>query len=160
MITKRIGIDIMGVIIPKSTEGGTINEFMNCPALPDSLNCIKKLVSIYKPENIFVISSCPEYAEKVLIEWLNKNNFFDEINFCKSNINFCRTKADKAPIAEKLNLLYFIDDKISVLDHMKNIIPNRIQLTTDELLNEQKNNKDIISFINWPSIIKYISGKK
>lgn len=157
MYKKRIGIDIMGVILPKAIETGTVEDFLACSALPNAIDSIKKLVKLYKPENIFIISKCPEFAEKVIARWFDEHDFFAETNFRRSNIYFCREQDDKAPIAEKLQLTYFIDDKTNVLDFMKNIVPNRIQLVV-EFVAEVSNSEDGIIYLNnWPSVLEYIT---
>lgn len=154
---KRIGIDIMGVILPKSVEGGTLEEFMACSALPNVVESIKKLVHLYGQRNIFIISRCPEFAEKVIIQWFETHNFFIETNFSRSNIYFCREQADKAPLAKQLTLSYFIDDKINVLDFMDKIVLNRIQLAVESNLTEGISENGIITLTDWPSVINIIA---
>jgi len=156
MNTKRIGIDIMGVILPKTIEKATLEEFLACPALKESVESIGKLVDLYKSENIFIISRCPEFAEKVIMQWFDEHNFFDEANFDRSNIYFCREQADKALIAKKLGLTYFIDDKLSVLDFMHGIVPNRIQLVAESDLEDDSSNTSIVTFSDWSSVLKNI----
>lgn len=155
--TKRIGIDIVGVILPKAIETGTIEELMACSALPNAIESIKKLVEIYKSENIFIISRCPEFAEKVIMRWFDEHSFFTETNFSRSNIYFCREQADKAQIAQQLTLSYFIDDKISVLDFMQGIVPNRIQLAVELELKATTNDTGIVTLANWSSVLEYIT---
>lgn len=158
MSTKRIGIDIMGVILPKAIETGTFEEFMACSALPGAIESIKKLVDIYKPENVYIISRCPEFAEKGIMRWFDEHNFFNETNFNRSNIYFCREQAEKAPIAKQLNISYFIDDKISVLEFMKDIVPYRIQLAAESALVVVDDNKDgIVRLENWHSVLGCIA---
>ena len=156
-LQKKIGIDIMGVILPKSVENETFEEFLACSALPGAVQSIKKLVDKYKPENVFIISRCPEFAEKGIMRWFDEHKFFIETNFNRSNIYFCREQADKAPIAEKLQLNYFIDDKTSVLDFMKDIVPNRIQLSAKPVLKVGDDEHNIVHVENWHLVLEYIA---
>ncbi len=157
MVNKNIGIDIMGVILPKAIEGGTLEEFVACSALPDVIESIGKLVELYGNESVFIVSRCPEFAEKGMIRWFDEHNFFNETNFNRSNIYFCREQFEKAPIAKQLMISHFIDDKISVLDFMKNIVPHRIQLAVESRL-EVRDNKDSIARLeNWSSVLEYIA---
>jgi hypothetical protein len=157
MSTKKIGIDIMGVILPKAIETGTFEEFMACSALPDAIQSIKKTVNLYKPENVFIISRCPEFAENGIMRWFDEHNFFVETNFIRSNVYFCREQADKAPIAKRLKLSYFIDDKMSVLDYMEDVVPNRIQLAVESGLKETSNDTSIITLTDWLLVLEYIT---
>lgn len=112
----------------------------------------------YNSENVFIISRCPEFAESGLIQWFDAHNFFDDTNFSRSNIYFCREQAEKAPIAKQLKLSYFIDDKISVLDFMNDIVLHKIQLTVDPALEIGDDKDGIMHLENWPSVLEYIAG--
>ena len=158
--SKRIGIDIMGVILPKAIETGTIEEFLACPAIPNAVESIKKLVELYKSENIFIISRCPEFAEKVIMQWFDLHNFFVETGFCRSNIYFCREQAGKAPIAQKLKLTHFIDDRMSVLDFMDGIVPCRIQLLVELGPEKISSENCIVTIGDWASVLSHIINTK
>lgn len=156
MSTKKIGIDIMGVILPKATETGTFEEFMACSALPGAIQSIKKIVNLYKPQNVFIISRCPELAENGILQWLDNQKFFTDINFDRSNVYFCRERVDKALIAERLQLTFFIDDRIDVLDAMKDIVANRILFTGGSSHGDNVIDDDIIILNNWDFVLEYI----
>ena len=157
MNNKNIGIDIMGVILPKAVEGGTLEEFMSCSALPDVIASIGKLVELYGNESVFIVSRCPEFAEKVIMRWFDGHDFFNKTNFNRSNIYFCREQAEKASIAKQLRLSYFIDDKISVLDFMKDIVQHRIQLAVESGIESSDNEDDIVRLKNWHPVLEYIA---
>ena len=155
--SKKIGIDVMGVILPKTIENnGTVEKFMVCPALPNALESISKLVNLYRAENIFIISRCPEYAEVVIAQWLDRQKFFTNIGFKRSNVFFCRERADKAPIVKRLQITYFIDDHIDVLDAMKDIVANRILFTGGSNHPKTETDENITVLDNWNSIFEYI----
>ena len=160
MSIKRIGIDIMGVILPKAIETGTVEEFLACSALPDVVQSIDKLVELYKSENIFIISKCPEFAEKVIMQWFDLHNFFVETGFCRSNIYFCREQAGKAPTAQKLKLTHFIDDRKSVLDFMDGIVPCRIRLLVELGYEKISSENGIVTIGDWVLVLDYIIKTK
>lgn len=154
--TLRIGIDIEGVIRVKTAKSRTIDEYLAATPLKNAAKTIKILVKLFGNENIYIISRCPEYAEDVIIQWLDNQKFFTDINLDRSNVFFCRERADKALIAKRLKLTYFIDDRIDVLDAMKDIVANRILFTGGSNHGDNIINDDIIIFDNWDSVAEYI----
>lgn len=156
-IDKKIGIDIMGVILPKYVETGTFEELMSCPALPGAIESIKKLVMSYQAENIFIISKCPKSAEKATIQWFDSCSFFTKTGFQRKNIYFCREQADKAQIARSLQLSCFVDDKVTVLNFMNGVVPFRIQLAVDSGPESSPNN-GIVNLYDWPSVVSLIAS--
>lgn len=157
MVNKKIGLDIMGVIIPKAVEGGTLKEFLSCSALPGAIESIEKLVKLYGNDSIFIISRCPEFAEKAILRWFDEHDFFDKTKFNRENIFFCREQAEKAPIAKRLSLSYFIDDKESVLDFMNDIVPHRIQLAVESSLGIGRDKDNIVRLGSWHAVLGYIT---
>ena len=147
----------MGVILPKAIEKATLEEFLACEALPNAVESIGKIVDLYRSENIFIISRCPEFAEKVIMQWFDEHNFFAVTNFNHSNIYFCREQADKAPIAKKLELTYYIDDKLSVLGFMQSFVPNRIQLAAEMGSREDSSDTGIVTLPDWSSVLENIT---
>ncbi len=152
---SRIGIDIEGVIRSKTAKSRTVDEYLAVEPLGSAFKTIKSLVKLFGNDNIFIISRCPEYAEDVILQWLDNQKFFNEIDFNRSNVYFCRERADKAPIAQQLQLTYFIDDRIDVLDAMKDIVANRILFTGGS--NHENNiiDDEIIVIDNWDSVLEY-----
>lgn len=118
----RIGLDIGGVIMYKKAEKGSLSDFLASRPIPFALDSIKELIEIYSPENLFIISKRPDYAEAATIKWLEAQGFFDEIGFFRSNIYFCRERSEKVSIAKKLRLTHFIDDRIDVLESMLGVV--------------------------------------
>lgn len=154
--TSRIGIDIEGVIRGKTAMSRTIDEYLAATPLKNAAKTIKSLVKLFGSDNIFIISRCPEYAEDVILQWLDNQKFFTDINFDRSNVYFCRERADKAPIAKRLQLTHFIDDRIDVLDAMKDIVANRILFTGGSNHEDNVINDDITILGNWDSVLEHI----
>lgn len=153
---SRIGIDIEGVIREKIAKPRTIDGYLAATPLKNSVKSINVLVKLYGSANIFIISRCPKYAEDVILKWLDNQKFFNDIKFGRSNVFFCREQADKAPIAKQLQLTYFIDDRIDVLNAMKGIVANRILFTGGSNHGDKVVSDDIIILDNWDSVAEYI----
>jgi hypothetical protein len=155
---SRIGIDVGGVIRSKAAKPLTIDEYLDASSLRDAAKTIKALVNLCGSDNVYIISRCPKYAEDVILKWLDNQKFFTEINFDRSNVYFCRERADKAPIAKQLQLTYFIDDRIEVLDAMKDIVANRILFTGGSNHHNTEIDDNITVLNKWGSILKYIKN--
>ena len=154
--TSQIGIDIEGVIRGKTAMSRTIDEYLAATPLKNAAKTIKSLVKLFGSDNIFIISRCPEYAEDVILQWLDNQKFFTDINLDRSNVYFCRERAGKAPIAKRLQLTHFIDDRIDALDAMKDIVANRILFTGGSNHHNTEIDDNIIVLDSWNSILEYI----
>jgi len=120
--TRRIGIDCGGVIIAKtSTKKGEdtgffSDNFLNTPQSPGCFETIKQLVDKYGNENIFVV---PKASEKIIDKtkkWMDHHKFYEQTGVKSDNIHFCKTRQDKLPLCEKLDIDCFIDDHFDVLE--------------------------------------------
>lgn len=117
----RIGIDIGGVIIAQDTDEPDLfftDEFLRAKPFTNCFEIIQKLVEKFGQENIFIISKCGLAVQKKSIQWLKDKDFFSITGFDPANINFCFERHEKAPIAGRLNLNYFIDDRYSVIKYL------------------------------------------
>ena len=153
---QRIGIDIEGVIRAKGNKARSVEEYIDVNPLSDATRVITALVDKFGSENIFIISRCPEYAEDGILQWLGNQKFFTNIGFIRSNIYFCLERADKAIIAKQLKLTYFIDDRIDVLDAMKDIVANRILFTGGSNHDNTVIDDSIVVYDNWNSVFDFI----
>jgi len=147
----RVGMDIGGVIRSKYSESKPVKEYLATSPLKNAIEVIKNIIELCGAENTFIISKCPMYAEKVIMTWLDDQNVFTDIGFIRSNVHFCRERTDKAKIAKQLGLTYFIDDRVEVLDAMRDIVSYRI-LFTGGGNHEKSDDKTIISIDSWDSI--------
>lgn len=153
----RIGIDIEGVMRSKNIRPQTVDEYLTTAPLKDAPLAIKEMTKLFGNMNIFLISRCPKYAEKTITEWLNSNRLFNDPNLVSSNIYFCRKRIDKAVIAKRLQLTHFIDDRIDVLDAMKNIVANRILFTGGSNHHNTEIDENITVLDSWNSILEHIT---
>lgn len=149
--TIRVGMDVHGVIMVKFDKSKSIEEYLSTSPLKHAMKVIKNIIDLYGAENTFIISKCPMYAEDEIIKWLDNQNFFTDIGFIHSNVYFCRERTDKAPIAKQLRLTHFIDDRVEVLDAMKDVVSNRI-LFTGGGNHEESDDKTITGLDSWGSV--------
>lgn len=126
-MSKRIGLDVGGVIIDAINNDGTDTDlrgdnFMKATPVADAYDAVRKLVTYYGAHNIFIISKCGEVIEEKTRKWLVGNGFYAYTGFKPTNLYFCRTRAEKAPIAGALGLTDFVDDHQDVLEYMEGIV--------------------------------------
>ncbi|MDX1959499.1 MAG: hypothetical protein SFU98_13050 [Leptospiraceae bacterium] len=160
----KIGIDIGGVLINRDTDSEKLffsENFISTPEVRASIQCIKFLISKFSSENIYLISKCSKHIEEKTIEWLNHRYFFSETEFSRDNLIFCRTRIEKASIAEHLGLDAFIDDRFSVLEHMtknpKNMTLILFNPTPEEIPLSPVNNLFLVN--HWYWILGLLSSK-
>lgn len=123
----RIGIDIGKVIIggdgPEDTSFFS-NYYLETKPVQDSFYGIQRIVLKVGPNNVWLISKCGKSVQEKTLNWLEHHNFYEETGILKDHIKFCKERSDKAPIAKKLKLTHFIDDRWDVLKYMNGLVPN------------------------------------
>jgi hypothetical protein len=98
---------------------------MATTAVEDAFVAVEILVDTFGKENVFIISKCGEVIEDKTRKWLVGNDLYPRTGFDLANLYFCRTRAEKAPLAEELGLTDYIDDHADVLQYMKGIVERR-----------------------------------
>ena len=129
-MSKRFGLDVGGVLIDAIANDGTDTDlrgdnFMKASPVKGAYDAVKRLVDSYGPQNIYIVSKCGENIEDRTRKWLAGNDFYGYTGFNPENLIFCRTRAEKAPIVQKLEITDFVDDHIDVLEYMHGIVANR-----------------------------------
>ncbi|MFZ2836370.1 MAG: hypothetical protein WAZ21_03545 [Candidatus Saccharimonadales bacterium] len=129
-MSKRIGLDVGGVIIDAIGNDGTDTDlrgdnFMKTTPVAGTYDAVKQLVEWYGSDNVFIVSKCGEVIEDKTRQWLAGNDFYGYTGFNPENLIFCRTRAEKAPIVQELELTDFVDDHTDVLEYMQDIVDNR-----------------------------------
>lgn len=162
----KVGIDAGGVLIarmtgPNGSDTFFSDRYLDTPPVDGAFEAVAKLVELYGADNIFIISKCGAQVQNKTLEWLNNLKFYDT-GFKKSNIHFCRERPQKAPIAAKLKLTHFIDDRPEVLSYM-NTVPFLMHLGQVSEVAEQVGSQDylslarILTFPNWKAIMEFLA---
>ena len=131
MTTKNdtLGVDIGNVIInhrltDKSDETLHEERYSTIPATEGVFDAIKKLNDEKFHGNIFLISKCTEWAQEKILAWLEDNDFYIKTGVKKENVFFCRERSEKDKICKDNGINYFVDDRLEVLSHMTETVPN------------------------------------
>ena len=124
-----LGVDIGNVIINHrltDKSDTTLHEerYSTIVAAEGVFDAIKKLNDEKFHENIFLISKCTEWAQEKILAWLEDNEFYSKTGVKKEKIFFCKERSEKDRICKDNNINYFVDDRLEVLSHMTETVPN------------------------------------
>ena len=78
-----------------------------------------------------LVSKCGPGVEAKTRAWLVHHRFGDITGVWEERLHFCRTRADKAPVCERLGVTHFIDDRLEVLGYLSTV-PHRYLFQPDE----------------------------
>lgn len=127
MSIERIGFDVGGVIIGgQSHDGGKdtffSDAYLSTPEMPGATAAIRRLLLVRFPaREAHIISKCGKNTQRKTVEWLEHSKLHAATLLPRENVHFCLERHEKAPIAERLGLTHFIDDRWTVLQHMKTV---------------------------------------
>ncbi|HYN97017.1 MAG TPA: hypothetical protein VES42_24520 [Pilimelia sp.] len=129
---RRLGVDIGGVLIqPADHDADTSffgDHYLRTPAVPDAIDCLAALAD---PDGgafagaVYLVSKCGPDTERRTRHWLAHHDFFGRTAIPPAHLHFCRTRAAKAPIAQRLGLTHFVDDRLEVLGYLTTV-PHRL----------------------------------
>jgi hypothetical protein len=122
-MTEVLGIDVGGVIIDRKRNDDTDTSlfginYLNAHAVEGAFLTIAALQDRF---DIFIVSKCGQNIERKTREWMIHNQFPEKTGVAMDRVNFCRERADKAPICLRLGVTHFIDDKLEVLSYLKTV---------------------------------------
>jgi hypothetical protein len=165
----KIGIDIGGVIIDRAHNDGTDtslfgDNYLNAKDVDwaiDSIGMLNQKHDAFK-DNVWIVSKCGANIERKSREWLEHCGFHTKTGIPKERLHFCRDRRDKAPIAEKLGLTHFIDDKLEVLSYMKGIVKNRILFNPNpsEMARFIKTSGPVVLAFSWTDVMDWLRIEK
>jgi hypothetical protein len=126
----RLGVDIGRVIIAgdgpdTSFVGGTEEEALRAPAIDGAFESLARL-ALRLPSRIWLVSKCGNRVEARTRAWLAARRFFEVTGIAAEHLLFCRTRPEKAPICERLDIGCFVDDRYDVLESMQGIVDRRL----------------------------------
>lgn len=124
---RRLGVDIGGVIIEPADDDADTSFFgahyLRTPAVVGALDALAALGPAF--DEVHLVSKCGEATERRTRDWLAHHDFPARTGIPVERVHFCRTRPDKAPIARRLDLTHFVDDKLEVLGYLDSV-PHRI----------------------------------
>lgn len=146
----KIGIDIGGVLRRKRSSLVSHDDMLQ-PPTPDAIEVMKHIVTRYGKENLYIVSKVSEESEESMLTWLQDNGIFDYVGMDPLHVHFCRLRTDKVQIANKLQLVYFVDDRADVLEPMRGTVNRRIMYSFNGK-HEDTYDTEIIKLSSWREI--------
>lgn len=120
---RRLGVDIGGVIIEPADEDADTSFFgahyLRTPMVDGAFDALAALGPAF--DEVHLVSKCGEGTERRTREWLAHHDFPTRTGIPVERVHFCRTRPDKAPIARRLGLTHFVDDKLEVLGYLDSV---------------------------------------
>lgn len=119
----RLGVDIGGVIIDKVNDRSDTSffgpNFLQTTAVPEVVDCLARCRKA--GWEIHLVSKCGAKVQQKSRLWLEHHRFFEQTGIPAQNLHFCLTRPEKAPIARRLQLTHFVDDRLDVLEHLQDL---------------------------------------
>jgi len=90
-------------------------------SVPCALEAIATLVAERFGEDVYLISKAGPRMESRTRVWLEQVQFSEATGILPENVIYVRRREDKAPECERLGVTHFVDDRVSVLQHLTTI---------------------------------------
>ncbi len=114
---EKIGFDLGNTIYAREEE-------IMFPYF-DAFRVIKRLTTERFGRESYIVSKVtPEQKIRAIIH-LNRTKFYAKTGISPQRVEFCTERSDKAPIAKRLSLTHFVDDRPEVMVYM-DFVPHRI----------------------------------
>lgn len=136
--TRVLGVDIGGVLMGghrarrlQRQEGEDTSFFgpnyLLTPALPGALEAMARLCAATSAgaagafDAIHFVSKCGDEVQHKTRTWFAHHGLLAQWGLPESHLHFCERRHEKAPICERLGVTHFIDDRLSVLQHLTTV---------------------------------------
>jgi hypothetical protein len=127
-----LGIDIGRVIISAARPGGRSDTSflsgseevaLSTPASEGAFEAIRDLVVAFE-ERVWLVSKCGPRIQKLTSRWFRKHRFHEITGVRQDRVRFCARRPDKREHCLAIGATHFVDDRLDVLEHLVDIVPN------------------------------------
>ncbi|MEU5938059.1 hypothetical protein ABZ807_02545 [Micromonospora sp. NPDC047548] len=159
---RRLGVDVGGVIIERSDGDEDTSFFgdnyLRTPPLDWVFEALAEVVPLF--DEVYVVSKCAEPTERRTRDWLAHHDFHARTGIGPHRLRFCRTRPEKGPIAARLGLTHFVDDRLEVLGYL-DTVPHRYLLRprADEVAAYRAHLAGVQRVESWPELVALISAR-
>lgn len=132
MAQPRLGVDIGRVIIAGSDDpdaadtaffGADEQAMLATPAVDEVFDVLPRLVERFDGR-VWLISKAGARIQRRTERWLAHHRFFERTGIPSDNLRFTLLRADKAVHARELGLTHFVDDRLDVLEALRDVVPH------------------------------------
>jgi len=155
----RLGIDFGGVIIPMvgrrrhEDDMEFSEQFLSTEPQRDAIETVRELVQVFRG-NVWIVSKAGHRTEQLTRRWLEKRQFFVLTGMQDDHLRFCRERPGKEAICRELRITHFIDDRIHVMQLLKNTV-DHLYLFGEKAANRSAA-KWVVLVQNWDEAFKAI----
>lgn len=107
----------IGRVLMQTEEKPDVASIPGRSPVPGARQGVKELIAAFGRDRVHVVSRCSEAAEVPLLQWLVSAGIVgdepDEL--ISGNVHFCRERAGKGPILERLRAKVHVDDRAEVM---------------------------------------------
>lgn len=128
-----LGLDFGRVIMcsPEGVEGAD-TRFLALPedealaiAPPVGAFQIIAALVVQFQGRVFIVSKAGPRIQRLTQAWLQTHDFFELTGMPRTALYFCRERSEKRNRALELELTHFVDDRVDVLMHLKDVVEHR-----------------------------------
>ena len=124
----RIGIDFGGVIVKHRTRISGEDTPLLTPGdatlvNPGVFEAVRNLVESCNG-NVWIVSKAGASMQAATLAWLDSVDFYCRTGLLPQHVKFCTQREQKAVICTDLGISHFIDDKVHVMQILRNTVPH------------------------------------
>lgn len=132
-IEPRLGIDFGrvihgGLLAPGDDDtaflDGSFEEALASPATEGVYEVLPGLIEAFEGR-AWIISKCGDRIRERTLAWLDHHDFYARTGLPRTNVRFCRKRAEKARHCAELGITHMIDDRLDVHRAIRGIVPHR-----------------------------------
>ncbi|MCP2338807.1 hypothetical protein [Actinomadura rupiterrae] len=129
----RLGVDFGRVIqggplAPGGEDtaflGGTLRDALASPPNEGAFEALEELVGLFGGR-VWIISKCGERVERKTRAWLDHHRVAGRTGLPRTQIRFCRKRAEKAVHCAELGITHMIDDRWGVHRALEGVVSYR-----------------------------------
>ncbi|MEV4619207.1 hypothetical protein AB0J74_10940 [Asanoa sp. NPDC049573] len=160
---EALGVDVGGVLVMLThrDENSPVfrSTYLERPEMPGAIDALAALSRERFGDRVHVVSRCGEAMEARTLEWMARHRFFERTGITVDRVHFCRTREGKAPIAARLGLAHFVDDRLEVLSQMTTV-PHRYLFRADDAEVEpfRAHLPSVTRVDSWTEIVRGLRG--
>ena len=125
----KLGIDVGRVLISPGDEsspdtsfiGGSPEDALRTPAYDGMFEELPGLVAQFRGQ-VWIVSKCGARVRQRTLDWFAHHSFFERTGIDPVRVRFCRERPQKAGICAELGITHFVDDRLDVLEPMRDIV--------------------------------------
>ncbi|MCI4065378.1 hypothetical protein MRQ36_23550 [Micromonospora sp. R77] len=157
---RRLGVDVGGVIIERSDGDDDTSffgpDYLRTPPLTGVFEALAALVPRF--DEAYVVSKCSEPTERRTRDWLAHHDFAARTGIDPDRWYFCATRPEKGPIAARLRLTHFVDDRLDVLTCL-DTVPHRYLLGAPRSAVAAAQEAGVHRVASWPELAAVLAAQ-